>query len=406
MTTFSIEDFAGCAEALRNNDMRQSLYDEGAVLMEKVLVNLHGKEHRDRRNAEAKVFRKDFFHYYEKQVLPQTLEETIAPFQAAGKADLVDLGYRIMMNLTADFTGIDRPERSAEETEHLLRLLRSLGLAATVGQSKAADTAPIKAQIKAAIDEFDQRFFTPSIERRRRLLDAVAAGKASEDDLPRDVMTVLLEAQDSLKLPRYDMLREAAFFSLAGAHTSIHSLSHAMHEIFEWVKKHGEDRARLKEDPFFVQRCAHESLRLNPSSPIARRRSLCPVHIDGVGDIAADDDVVISLYAANRDTSVFGPDAAEFNPHRDVPKNQNPYGLSMGLGMHACLGRNLAIGVVPKPGADPESHHYGTVPLIVAALLKRGAQPDPDEAPRKDETIARIMWAYYPIVFKAEGALL
>ncbi len=406
MTLHQIEDFAGCADALRNSDMRQALYDEGAILMEKVLVNLHGTEHRDRRQAEAKVFRKDFFHYYEKQVLPQTLEETIAPFRDAGSADLVDLGYRIMMNLTADFTGIDRPERSAEETEHLLRLLRSLGLAATVGQSKAEDKAPIKAQIKAAIDEFDERFFTPSIARRQALLAAVAAGEATEDSLPRDVMTVLLQAQDKLNLPRYDMLREAAFFSLAGAHTSIHSLSHAMHHIFEWIAAHPEDRTRLKQDPFFVQRCAHESLRLNPSSPIAKRRSLCPVHLEHGGDIAEGDDVVINLYTANRDVSVFGSDAADFNPHREIPKNQNPYGLSMGLGMHACLGRNLAIGVVPKDGADAETHHYGTVPLIVSALLQRGALPDPQELPRKDETIARIMWAYYPIIFKPEDALL
>ncbi|RME64780.1 MAG: cytochrome P450 [Alphaproteobacteria bacterium] len=406
MTTHSIESFAGCADALRKNDLRQALYDEGAVLMEKVLVNLHGSEHRERRQAEAKVFRKDFFHYYEKQVLPQTLQETIAPFVKAGKADLVDLGYRIMMNLTADFTGIDRPERSAEETGHLLRLLRSLGLAATVGQSKAEDKAPIKAQIKAAIDEFDARFFTPSIARRQKLLDDVAAGKADEDDLPRDVMTVLLQARDKLKLPRYDMLREAAFFSLAGAHTSIHSLSHAMHEIFEWVKKHPQDKTRLRDDPFFVQRCVHESLRLHPSSPIAKRRSLCPVHVEDAPDIATADEVVINLWAANRDPSMFGPDAAAFNPHRDIPKNQNPYGLSMGLGMHACLGRNLAVGVVPKAGADPETHHYGTVPLIVAALLRCGALPDPEDTPRKDETIARIMWAYYPIIFKPEDALL
>jgi hypothetical protein len=56
------------------------------------------------------VFRKNIFVEYEKTIMPQTLAETLDPFLAAGKGDLVDIGYRVMMNLTVDFTGIDRTE--------------------------------------------------------------------------------------------------------------------------------------------------------------------------------------------------------------------------------------------------------------------------------------------------------
>lgn len=38
--------------------------------------------------------------------------------------------------MTADFTGIDRPERSAEETGVLLSILRTLGKAPTLGQTR------------------------------------------------------------------------------------------------------------------------------------------------------------------------------------------------------------------------------------------------------------------------------
>jgi cytochrome P450 len=84
-------------ETLRMPDLRQALYDEGAILMEKVLVNLHGQEHRSRRNIETRVFRRDFFHWYEREVFPVTLRETLAPYLQQGAADLVDFGFRAMM---------------------------------------------------------------------------------------------------------------------------------------------------------------------------------------------------------------------------------------------------------------------------------------------------------------------
>ncbi|NJN50716.1 MAG: hypothetical protein HC809_01945 [Gammaproteobacteria bacterium] len=92
--------------------MRQALYDEGAVLMADVLVNLHGDAHRARRITESKVFRRDYFRYYEQEVFPTTLAQTLAPFLDSGRLDLVDFGYRVMANLTVDFAGIDRPERT------------------------------------------------------------------------------------------------------------------------------------------------------------------------------------------------------------------------------------------------------------------------------------------------------
>ena len=84
---------------------------------------------------------------------------------------------------------------------------------------------------------------------------------------------------------------------------------------------------------------------------------------------------------------MFGEDAKEFNPNREAPSGQNVYGLSFGLGMHSCIGRNLAAGVVPKEDTDPNDHHYGTVALILNKLFEHNAQPDPDNAPKKGSEI-------------------
>ena len=62
------------SEVLRSPNLAQALYDEGAVIMDRVLLTLHGDEHRKRRMLEFRVFRRDFFRYYETEVFPRTLE--------------------------------------------------------------------------------------------------------------------------------------------------------------------------------------------------------------------------------------------------------------------------------------------------------------------------------------------
>jgi cytochrome P450 len=399
MHKFTIDRYAGAADMLRQRDLRQALYDEGAVIMDRVLVNLHGDEHKARRNLESKVFRRDFFKFYETTVFPATLAETLTPFLAAGRMDLVDFGYRVMVNLTADFTGIDRPGRSPRETEALVATLRIFGRAATLAHYKD-DRDAVRRETLATLARFDRDYFTPSVERRRLLLEQFAAGAIDEAALPRDVLTVLLRNEDGIDLQRDVTLREIAFFALAGAHTSIHTLSHAMHELFAWCALHVQDRARIEADPLFVQRCVHESIRLHPSSPVAARRALCPVALPDERNAATGDEVTIDLQTANRDPAAFGDDAAQFNPHRALQKGQSPYGLSFGLGMHACLGLNLAAGVLPKPDTDPAQHHYGTVAMIVRALLAQRVRPDPADAPTKDSTTLRDLWGRYPVLLE------
>lgn len=397
MSTISIKDYKSASETLRLPDLRQALYDEGAILMEKVLVNLHGEEHRKRRNVEAKVLRRDFFRWYEKEIFPATLEETFAPYRVAGKLDIVDFGFRAMMNLTADFAGIDRPRRDPEETAQLLRILRTFGKAATLGQA-VGDKEAIRAEIRAAIDEFDQVFFTPSEARRRTLIAEFQAGRLAEEALPRDVFVELLRHEAELELSRDVLLKEIGFYLLAGAFTTIHTMTHAIHELFEWMAAHPADETRVRGDRLFIQRCVHESTRLHPSSPTAGRRPTCPMHLP-TGEAAEPSDYVsVDLMAANRDVKVFGPDAADYNPLREVPKGLQPYGMSFGFGAHACIGLNMAAGVLPRADTDPDMQQYGTVTLIIHALMQAGARRDPGEPGVVDTSTVRRNWLKYPIL--------
>ncbi len=398
MASIVVSGYQLANETLRMADLRQALYDEGAILMDKVLVNLHGQEHRQRRNIETKVFRRDFFQWYETQVFPQTLKETLAPYLASGKTDLVDFGFRVMMNLTADFSGVDRPLRTPEETAQLLHILRTFGKAATLGQA-LGDKEAIKAEIQQAMDEFDQVFFRPSMQRRQTLLAELASGQRSEDSLPRDVLLELLRNAPEHPIEHEVLMKEIGFFLLAGAFTTIHTLTHAVHEIFTWRTEHPEDAKRYEQDRFFLQRAIHESMRLHPSSPTAGRRPTCPVHLPTGQDATEQDMVSVDLMAANRDVGVFGADAAQYNPHRPASKQASPYGLSFGMGMHACVGLNLAAGLLPRADAREQDHQWGTVTLIVHELLMNGARPDPDRPGVVDRSTIRNNWSSYPLLF-------
>ena len=107
MNKFETSSYETIKSALVNRNLKQALYDKGKVIMDGVLLTLHGEEHRKRRKLEHRIFQRDFFKYYEQELFPRTLNETINPFLKNGRLDLLDFGYRITMNLTADFAGVD-----------------------------------------------------------------------------------------------------------------------------------------------------------------------------------------------------------------------------------------------------------------------------------------------------------
>ena len=196
------------------------------------------------------------------------------------------------------------------------------------------------------------------------------------------------------------LMKETAFFLLAGAFTSIHTLTHSIHELFQRMENPLENQ-RVRTDPVYLQRCIHESMRLHPSSPTAMRRPTCPFHTKEGAVLNEEDTLVIDLMSANRDETIFGEDAQAHNPERLLPKGIQPYGLSFGRGMHACIGINLAAGALPKEDTNPESHQYGIITLTARQLLDYGAQPDPDNLGVVDTSTIRNNWASFPILFKS-----
>lgn len=387
---FTITDWATARDAYRQKDLRQALYDAGEVIMADVLVNLHGDEHRDRRRLENRLFRRDTFELYERELFPPIIAETLAPEVAAGRAELVDLGHRLMMNLAALTAGVDRPLDTPDETRHLYRYLMLFIEGATLGHF-TGDRDAKSAEVRAGLSSFDEEFVTPSIERRQAMLDR-------GEEPPRDVLSVLLANEDDLHLPHDVIVREVGFYLLAGAHTSATAFNRVLHNIFTWLEAHPADAERARTDPTFVQRCTHETVRLQPSSPTGMRWALEDVELRSGQVIPKGSKVVIDLLSVNRDRSVFGDDAEEFNPNRTLPPRVGPYGLSFGLGMHACIGQDLAAGLIVNADAAEEDHLFGLVPAAVQAMFDNHVRPDPDQAPEMDASTTRPYFGRYPVL--------
>jgi len=381
-----ISDYKSAVEVLRHPLMAQALYEKSPVIMADVLLTLEGDEHRDRRQVEYRIFDRYSLLAYEKNIFPGIFEPILESHIESGSVDLVEMGYRTVMNLTADFAGIDRLENTTEETDALLKLVKTFSAAATIEHSKL-EHKEINEAALLALQQLKTRFLEPAINRREKMIEAGS-------ELPPDILSSLLQAD----APMSDevLSREIAFYLQAGAHSTANATVHTMHEILTWCQQDDTLRAELLADRMLLQRCVHESLRLHPASPVSLRRAREAMEISG-NPLKAGDLVSVNLDRANRDPSVFGADADDFVPDRLLPPTVRPYGLSFGFGIHACLGRDLDGGVAPKTDGDNSDMQLGIVGLMIEGLLKYGANWVEGLPPEPDTHTMRNNFSAYPI---------
>ncbi len=384
--TVWLRSAASAREAFRSRDLRQGLYDEAGILMEGVIVNLHGDEHRSRRRLENRLFRRDTFAWFEQEVIPATITDMVAPSLSAGSGDLLLLARRTMMKLACVVAGLDITD---DDFDDVFALMNRLARASTAAHA-TVDRDALRADGLAALREVHLRFIRPSLARRTQM-------QRNGEDLPRDVLSTLIQNQDSLELAPDVLVREVAYFPWVGSHSTSNAFVHAMHHLFRWLEAHPGDRVRIAGDPLLLQRFVHESLRLHPASPETNRTAEVPLVISG-HMIAAGQRVIIDMVAANRDAEVWGVDAAEFNPFRVVPVDAAPWGFTFGHGVHACLGMELAGGLAHDDAAS-DSHLLGAIATMARVLFDHDVRPDPNSPARLDTTTARVVYESYPVLF-------
>jgi cytochrome P450 len=194
-------------------------------------------------------------------------------------------------------------------------------------------------------------------------------------------------------------VREVAFYLLAGAHTSATAFTRVTHHIFGWLESTPKTPTTVRTDRLFVQRCTHETVRLQPSSPVAMRWALADIELKSGSQIprATRWSSTCCRSTATRPCSATAPTCS--TPAVRCPTASPAYGLSFGSGMHACIGQDLAAGLVFHEDDVMDAHLFGLVPEAVQRLFDHGARPDPDDPPEMDDSTARPYFGRYPIVF-------
>ena len=158
---------------------------------------------------------------------------------------------------------------------------------------------------------------------------------ASRYQHPGDDLISLLTgvAYAGQSLDRQQILMFCLTLLVAGNETTRHLLSGGMLALAE----HPDQRQRLIEDPSLIAQAGEEMLRWVTPIQAMGRTANDDVEIGGQR-IPAGDYLVMLYASANRDETVFGPNADRFDSSRRV----SPTHVAFGFGEHLCLGASLA----------------------------------------------------------------
>lgn len=398
-----VDTYADIDEILRSPDFKQGSHRESGVFFNGSLLLIEGEEHMQRRQLFSTLVSRAAMNHYELGALAPVIAQVMEELRAQGRAsdgtvrtDLIPLIRTMLHRITALVTGVDHVDTSAK-TERFRHLVEKLGEAVTVEWSTRNHDEVIAEGLEIR-RQLIEEFLAPSLERRRELVRRFKAGELKKEDLPTDVLTLLCLHGDDARPGDADYVwRECALFLVAATQTTTHTLPHVFVHIDAWCRAHPQD-ADKRTDPAFLRKAAMESLRLHQPVPALLRVATRDVTLASGRKIAKDERVALFFVPANRETGVFGPDAAEFNPYRVAPPRLSPWGLTFGGGVHMCIGRPLVTGMFNRP--DDASGTEGTMIRILRTLYEAGAEFDTANPPRKSAASHIDNYEQFPLILR------
>lgn len=399
-----IESFDEITEVMRSKDFTQDQDAHRRIFLRDTLLFTDGPAHLKRKMVFARIFSAEAMMYYELRLLDPTIEEVLDELRArrgpdgVTRADFVPLvramTYRISARI-GGLDGIDTPERTEEYRDLLVKLHE-----ASTAHWTAKDKPRLLQEGQEVMRVMVDRYMRPSLERRRELVREHRAGKLAQEDLPRDALTMICLAGDDLREgdTEYDayVWREVGFFLVAGSGTTAQTLPFVPVHIHEWTRTHPEDAPKIR-DAEFLRKCFGESMRLHQTAPVRFRVATKDLELSTGRRVAQGETVALVAPSANRESAIFGADALEFNPCRELPKGVQPWGMTFGTGPHMCCGRSLVTGLQNKPG---EEGTEGTAVKILKKLYGYGMELDPDSPPRRNTYSYHDHYETVPVILR------
>lgn len=376
-----------------------SFEEESAPFRKSTVFDVNGDAHQAHRRVAAPLFSRRALTLYEHGLLEPAIDRCLDECRLAAaarpvRADLVNLARRILVQVASSIIGLDGAD-TPERMTTLLSYADVLGAAADVKWSKRNHAQVVEEGLRAK-EGFVRDFYGPSTSRRARLLTDHRRGSVAAEDLPHDLLMLMVLAGEEDGAWGDDLrLRETIVYLTAGIRTTAHAITRTLEELDIWWAAHPEDAGRT--DTAFLRCACNEALRLHPASPAIVREAAEDVVLKTGRKIAAGERVAIDLYHANRDPGVFGADAERFNLRRSTSGRVPLYGLSFGAGSHLCIGKPLV-----TANTTVSTGKMGELQRIVVRVLRRlltsGAQVDRDHARVRAPT-EQDRYDSFPVLF-------
>jgi cytochrome P450 len=402
--TIAFDGFEDIRAALFDPNLSRTFdrrsYEEGNIRAGIVSIS-HGALHRARRRIENTQFRADVLRLYERELFPRVMDELLDVLIDGEQVDLFPIGELLSVVLAARRAGLEYDASSLDDLRKLVHHVDLFSQGSAILDAKDPDA--VRAAVRQTYVEFDRDFVRPAMATRTALIDRVRGGELPEQDLPHDILTVLLLHRADPQLELDDdgrVVREVATYLQGGTHTSAQTLVNALDLIFA-TDSSEPTIERIATDTLFAQRAVQETLRLRPTTPKMKRRAEADTEISG-RKVPKDALVVLDVVAANRDPRLFGERPDEFDPDRAVDPGVPRWGHSFGAGPHQCPGRAVGGGFpIPASFEVDADHVFGLVALELQAVARRGVRADPDHPPERDMRTDRFTrWLHYPVRFE------
>lgn len=398
-----VSTFEDVHEVFTSKAFGQAGHEESGDFLRGSLVDINGPEHLERLRIERPLFKRGTMLHYENTVLIPAIDRCLAECAVSDDGfayvDLVPLGRKILTQIAATIIGLDGVE-TPERTDRLATFAGRLAQAARL-KFAVGDHETLRQELLKDKHAFVEEFVDESRDRRAKLVAQHRNGDLDADQLPRDLVTLLLLHED----PRWDddlLNREVILYLVGSTLTTAMAIPHAVSHIRKWASEHPADRERLH-DVEFLRSAAYESMRLHVSSPIQIRRAFESVELRSGKRFDEGTDVAVAGAEANLDPGVYGEQVDEYNPHRAVNQPRvKLYGHTFAAGSHRCIGEPLAAGMPASKGENNATQ--GMVLRILSALFEREVELDANKASEKDPATTADFYVSFPVRFRSAAA--
>ena len=340
------------------------------------MMFVEGDSHRRRRKLLNPLVRADALQgIREDVVLPEAdrlMQIRMAEPGPDGRyrLDLIEFLERVFIHFTARLIGL-----VDIESDERLELMRSFAgpLAAGTSSAYLSDRDAVNEMALRAKAEYVDAFFAPSLKWHREQRARIEAGELADEEVPGSLLKMVAAKLAPEWEDEANAVVESTLLFAASVGTSTQSIVHTIDFLQTWFIEHPEDLPRKTESKFLLN-SLQEVIRLRaPFSPYTTRLVLEAGELSDGTRIVPGQELHMEYVKANRDVTVFGEDAAQFNPNRPDPTNKMPrYGLGFGIGTHQCYGLRVVVGNDGSGGAHLE---------LLRKLMAAGVRPDPGSPP-------------------------